>query len=288
MVLTITTTFQPATDLGHLLRKHPARVHTGDLGFGRAYVFYPEATAEQCSAMSGKSKERPELVDRPLPLQARISVLPCRGGEAFLHRLFEPLGYAVSATGYRLDEKFQEWGESAYFTLSLEGMLPLRRLLTHLYVLMPVLDNDKHCWVGDDEVEKLLRHGEGWLALHPEREIITTRYLKYRRSLIRDALGRLVGEEDPDPDAVEESHNLEEAATVVLTTPNAEYNVKWENLPAGRFRHKDHRFEWTRSEFQTWANGIAERFGYRVRFLAVGPEDAALGAPTQMGIFERA
>ena len=74
-------------------------------------------------------------------------------------------------------------------------------------------------------------------------------------------------------------------ATIVLTTPNAEYNVKWETLPAGKFRHKDHRFEWTRAEFNTWAAGICQRFGYRVHFLPVGPEDAVLGAPTQMGVF---
>jgi 3' terminal RNA ribose 2'-O-methyltransferase Hen1 len=467
VLLTITTTYQPATDLGHLLRKHPARVHSAELSFGRAHVFYPEATAERCSAallldidpvglvrnrrgpagegraleqyvndrpyvassflsvaiadvfgsaLSGKSKERPELVDRPLPLRVRISVLPCRGGEAFLRRLFEPLGYTVSATGHRLDDKFEDWGESPYYTVMLEGTLPLRQLLTHLYVLMPVLDNDKHYWVGDDEVDKLLRHGEGWLASHPEREVITARYLKYRRSLIQDALGRLVGEEDPDPDAAQETHAQEEAAMeervslneqrlgavvaalkscgakrvidlgcgegrllqallkekqfdqivgmdvshhaleiaqnrlnldrlppmqkerirlvhgslmyrdkrladfdaasvveviehldpprlaafervvfecakpalVVLTTPNAEYNVKWESLPAGKFRHKDHRFEWTRSEFQSWASGIAGRFGYGVRFLPVGPENSGVGAPTQMGIFERA
>jgi 3' terminal RNA ribose 2'-O-methyltransferase Hen1 len=74
---------------------------------------------------------------------------------------------------------------------------------------------------------------------------------------------------------------------VALTTPNAEYNAKFENLPAGKLRHKDHRFEWTRAEFQGWAVGVAERFGYRVRFLAIGLEDPALGAPTQMGVFTR-
>ena len=75
---------------------------------------------------------------------------------------------------------------------------------------------------------------------------------------------------------------------MLFRSPNAEYNVKWESLPAGKFRHKDHRFEWTRSEFQSWASGIAGRFGYGVRFLPVGPEDSNVGAPTQMGIFERA
>jgi 3' terminal RNA ribose 2'-O-methyltransferase Hen1 len=73
--------------------------------------------------------------------------------------------------------------------------------------------------------------------------------------------------------------------TVVLTTPNREYNVKWETLGAGNFQHPDHRFEWTRQEFQDWATGIASRFGYPVRFLGVGPEDEMVGAPTQMGVF---
>lgn len=74
-------------------------------------------------------------------------------------------------------------------------------------------------------------------------------------------------------------------ATVALTTPNSEYNVKWESLPAGKLRHKDHRFEWTRAEFQAWATGVAERFGYTVSFLPVGEEDPEVGAATQMGMF---
>ncbi len=76
--------------------------------------------------------------------------------------------------------------------------------------------------------------------------------------------------------------------TVVLTTPNREYNVMWESLPAGELRHADHRFEWTRAEFQAWAGGIADRFGYSVRYLPVGPEEADVGAPSQMAVFMRA
>ncbi len=322
----------------------------------------------------------------------------------------------MTLTPYPLDEKFPEWGASPYFTVILEGEVPLRTLLAHLYVLVPVLDNDKHHWVGDDEVEKLLRHGDGWLALHPEREVITRRYLKHRRDLVGDALLRLTEEDDPDPDGREQMHAQEEAqieeslslneqrlaavvdalkacgakrvldlgcgegklvrallkergfeeitamdvshrsleiaherlnldrlpplqkdrirllhgslmyrdkrlagydaaavveviehldpprlaafervvfefarpGTVVITTPNAEYNVRWETLPAGKFRHKDHRFEWTRAEFQEWANGIVQRFGYSVGFSSVGPEDRLVGSPTQMGVFTSA
>jgi hypothetical protein len=114
-----------------------------------------------------------------------MAVLPCRGGEGFLRRLFEPLGYAVTARRHPLDERFPEWGEGPYFAVDLRAECRLRNLLTHLYVLVPVLDDDKHYWVGDDEVEKLLRHGEGWLADHPEREAIARRYLKHQSRLTR-------------------------------------------------------------------------------------------------------
>jgi 3' terminal RNA ribose 2'-O-methyltransferase Hen1 len=466
MLLKITTTHQPATDLGFLLRKNPARLQSFNLTFGKANVFYPEATIERCtvalqievdpvglvrnrrgprgeggaleqyvndrpyaassflsvaiaevfgSALSGSSKERPELVNTALPFTVSFSALPCRGGEEFLRKLFEPLGYSVSARRLPLDERFPDWGDSAYHQVEVTATLPLQRLLTHLYVLVPVLDNDKHYWVGDAEVEKLLRHGEGWLAAHPERETITRRYLKHQRSLVDDALAQLVDESEPDPDAVAEAHSQEEEAvertislneqrlgsvlaalkasgavrvldlgcgegrllqvllkekqfseivgmdvshraleiasdrlhydrlppmqkqrlrllhgsliyrderiagfdaaavveviehldaprliafervlfecarptTVVITTPNREYNVKWETLPAGKFRHRDHRFEWSRAEFQEWAIRVATRFGYRVHFVPVGPDDAVVGSPTQMGVFER-
>lgn len=75
--------------------------------------------------------------------------------------------------------------------------------------------------------------------------------------------------------------------TVVVTTPNAEYNVKFETLPAGQFRHRDHRFEWTRDQFHSWANGIGKRFGYTVECKPVGGEDQIVGAPTQMGVFRQ-
>ena len=118
-----------------------------------------------------------------------------------------------------MDDKFTDWGDSAYFSVTLEGRLPLHQLLTHLYVLIPVLDNDKHYWVGDDEVAKLLHHGEGWLAAHPERELITTRYLKHRRSLVNDALAQLVSDEDPSAEETTDSHAEEEAKVEERISP---------------------------------------------------------------------
>ncbi len=157
------------------------------------------------TAMTGRSKERQELADKPLPLEALIAVLPCRGGEDLLRRLFEPLGYQVAATRHPLDEKFPEWGESPYFTVTLKGTVRLKDLLAHLYVLIPVLDDDKHYWVGDAEVEKLLRHGEGWLREHPERELIANRYLKHQKRLAREVLSRLIGDEEPAADEAAET-----------------------------------------------------------------------------------
>jgi 3' terminal RNA ribose 2'-O-methyltransferase Hen1 len=75
--------------------------------------------------------------------------------------------------------------------------------------------------------------------------------------------------------------------TVIITTPNSEYNVRFETLPAGQFRHKDHRFEWTRQQFQSWAREVAQRFGYTVTFRPVGEVDTEVGSPTQMGVFSR-
>jgi 3' terminal RNA ribose 2'-O-methyltransferase Hen1 len=452
MLLTISTTHSPATDLGYLLGKHPDRFQTFELTFGRSHVFYPEATAECCtatlllevdpvslvrgkattldqyvndrpyvassflsvaiakvfrSALSGQCNDRPDLVALEIPLSAKLSVLPCRGGEGFLHQLFEPLGYTVKATQHPLDEHFPEWGNSSYFTVELTATTTVQALLNHLYVLIPVLDADKHYWVGADEVDKLLKHGEGWLNDHPQKEQITQRYLKRQKSLAQSALVQLGAEEEPvevEERAIEKPISLNQirqetivatlkkyqakssidlgcgegklvsllakntffekiggmdvsyrsleyaqqklerlflssdrlakielfqgslnyrdrrlenydAATlieviehldesrlaalervvfefahpklVLITTPNSEYNIKFENLPSGKFRHHDHRFEWTRVEFQTWAKGIAERFNYTVTFEDIGSIDPDVGAPTQMAIFEK-
>lgn len=461
MLLTLTLTRPPATDLGFLLHKHPDRVQEFALPFGAVHVFYPEATEERCtaallldvdpvglvrrgvrfarldqyvndrpyvassfisvaisrvygSALAGNCAARPELPEEVLPLEARLAVLPVTGGEEILRRLFEPLGYTIDAVQHPLDERFPEWGPSRYHTVHLRGDARLRELLTHLYVLIPVLDAQKHYWVGEAEVEKLLARGEGWLAAHPDRELIVNRYLRFQPSLARAALEQLLVDEEPavdedaerreaEEEAVEEPMRLNEKRhgavvaalrasgaksvldlgcgsgkllrslledraferivgvdisygaleiahrrlrldrmperqrarielfqtaltyrdkrlagfdaaaaveviehldeprlrsfervlfaaakpkTVVVTTPNSEYNAKFEGLPAGKFRHRDHRFEWTRGEFEAWAGRVAGENGYAVRFLPIGPEDPELGAPTQMAVFD--
>ncbi len=367
------------------------------------------------TAMSGRSKERPELATLAIPLEIGLPVVPCRGGAALLRRLFEPLGYQVAATPIALDPQFPEWGDSRYLTVTLAGTLTVRDALEHLFVLLPVLDDDKHYWVGTDEVDKLLRRSGQWLARHPDKDLITRRYLRHDRQLTRAALARLVADEATDPDRADADNDAAEEAAerkvglhdqriecvvgaiteagahrvvdlgcgsgklmaallkqpsvrqvtgmdvshralqlaasrlnldqlsarararvellhgsltytdsrlqdfdaaavveviehldpprlaafersvfgharprlVVLTTPNAEYNALFETLPAGAFRHADHRFEWTRAEFGDWATGVAGRHGYQVRLSGVGPEDAGLGCPTQLAVFSR-
>ena len=379
------------------------------------------------SAMNGSCKEHPEFIDMPLALTAKISVLPApRGGELLIKRLFEPLGYTVEAERHLLDTQFSEWGYGKYFTLTLKNTLPLKDLLSHLYVLIPVLDTEKHYFITQNEVEKLLQKGKGWLDQHPEREIIVSRYLINLKSLVRSAFEVLQAVEDgiiPDTDNEAEQDELtkiEDTAaahtqlqkvkkerlhdirlklvaeklkqsgaasvidlgcgdgkllrlllkekqftriagtdvsyseleksqdklhwnempekqrerlslfqssltyrdkrfsgfdaaavveviehldpnrlpalekslftyakpqTIVLTTPNREYNVRYENLSAGKVRHSDHRFEWTRSEFEAWAERVARENNYTVAFFPVGEEEENIGAPSQMAVF---
>ncbi|SUV52947.1 3' terminal RNA ribose 2'-O-methyltransferase Hen1 [Bergeyella zoohelcum] len=243
MILNITTTHSPATDLGYLLHKHPDKFQTFDLSIGRALVFYPEATNEKTtvsllldidpidmvrgvrkmggdnfvlghyvndrpyvassfmsvaiakafsSAMNGKCKDKPELVDKKIPIEVNISSIPApKGGELLIRKLFEPLGYKVALTRHILDQKFPEWGQSKYFSLQLEHTITVKELLSHLYVLIPTLDNDKHYFVSESEIEKLLQKGEGWLREHPEREQIIRRYLINLASLSKRALERI-------------------------------------------------------------------------------------------------
>ncbi|HEY0699167.1 MAG TPA: 3' terminal RNA ribose 2'-O-methyltransferase Hen1 [Micromonospora sp.] len=274
MLLTVTTTHQPATDLGYLLVKHPDRVHSASLPSGTAYVFYPEADQRRCtaallldvdpgrltatrgrgrdkgatpdtftlgqyvndrpyaassllasalsrvfrSALRGDSRDRPELAASPLPLEIRVPVLRCKGGPELATRLFEPLGWAVAAVAVPLDESHPEWGDSRYVDLTLTGTLRLSDALNHLYVLLPVLDDAKHYWIAPDEIDKLLRAGAGWLADHPERALVTRRYLAHQRALANRALDRLaelrLADEQPDPEeSVTDADAPNEAAT---------------------------------------------------------------------------
>ncbi|MFB8277001.1 3' terminal RNA ribose 2'-O-methyltransferase Hen1 [Nocardia colli] len=485
------------------------------------------------TALHGRCTLRPELVQTALPLRIELPAVPCRGGAEVAERMFAPLGWAVTATPLPLDPAFPEWGDSHYLRVELSGTVLLSDALSHLYVLLPVLDGAKHYWVAGDEVDKLIRAGGGWLAEHPERGWITRRYLARRHSLVRTALARLAELDEVEPellDAVEvddcdevepseaghvstetssatgrlasigdrdsnatasgdpvavsndapvstrfddeknlpanpvsdtsgttvavgsaatpsdtltaaDSDNtpatgstpdsggasmadglgavpighgavetvggstslavtrraavvsalhevgarrvldlgcgegvllrelladkafseivgvdvsmralhvaerklrlermpervaqrltlrqgaltytdarlrgydaavlmeviehvdlprlgaLEHAVfasaapgAVVVTTPNAEFNVRFETLAADTFRHADHRFEWTRAEFAAWADGVAARHGYSVRFVPIGVPDPELGAPTQMAVFTK-
>ena len=167
-----------------------------------------------CSAPPAAAAARPrqELADSAIPLEIAIPVLPCRGGADVAHRLFEPLGWSVEAEPIPLDEAFEEWGDSRYVQLRLTGTLRLADALNQLHVLLPVLDESKHYWQGADEVDKLMRSGEGWLADHPEATLITRRYLGRSSGLTRTALARLAELGDDLEEAVEPAEDEEVAA----------------------------------------------------------------------------
>lgn len=457
MLLKISTTHRPATDLGYLLHKHPDRAQVFDVGFGDAHVFYTEAndmrtTANMLldvdpvrlvrsldpkhsaplhqyvndrpyvsssfmsvamgrvfsTAISGICKMRPELVETAIPLEFSVDVVSARGGEGAIRAFFEPLGYTVEVQGVVLDSELG-WEHSSHYHLSLSHTLRLSDALSHLFVLLPALDDSKHYYVADDEVEKLLRHGEGWLSAHPQHEEITRRYLERRRVLVFKALDRLVSEdEESDSEApavtpaeerrkslhdqrldrvleilvssparsvldlgcgegkllrrlvtkpqfqrilgldvshksleiasrrlrlnemsnerqdrlqlvhgsllyrdkrlegfdaaalVEVIEHLDEArlstlernvfefsrpGTLVVTTPNVEYNAVYADMEG--FRHSDHRFEWTRVEFESWAKRVATFYGYSVEFEGIGEPHEEFGAPSQAAVFRR-
>jgi 2-polyprenyl-3-methyl-5-hydroxy-6-metoxy-1,4-benzoquinol methylase len=453
------------------------------------------------TAMSGRCAKKQELADTALDLSASLFTLPCRGGDILPELLFDPLGYEVHAEETALlDEQFSEWGNSPYINLTIRRKVLLRDLLNHAYALIPVFDRQKHCWIGEDEIDKFLSHGRGWLPDHPEKKLIARWYFKNLRTLAQTALDRLdngegaaevfspgespaagealffsveentaetdgiaaglkavdavdqdesttttanVADDDKQkkitrpklntrrleavldvikrsgaesvidlgcgegnllrllikektirpmlntrrleavldvikrsgaesvidlgcgegnllrllvkektftriagvdvsrlalerardklkldrlPDArknrislfqgsltyrdkrfrgydaaalVEVIEHLEEnrldtlaavvfgdarPGMVVISTPNVEYN---ELYGISRFRHEDHRFEWSRARFQSWAEEVARRYAYEVSFADIGELDERLGAPTQMGVFER-
>ena len=120
--------------------------------------------------MSGKCKSHPELAEQEIPIEVTVDVLPVRGGEKFLLSMFEPLGYTVTAKRLTLDDQFPQWGDSQYFSVRLQTSARLASVLRHLYVLIPVFDNQKHYFVSHNELEKLLEKGKGWLDAHPEME----------------------------------------------------------------------------------------------------------------------
>jgi len=406
------------------------------------------------TALAGRCNSHPNLADTAIPLEVSISVLPCSGGEAFLRSLFYPLGYDITTRAIPLDSTFPDWKDSHYFNVTLRHTIRLSDLLSHLCVLIPVLDDDKHHWFSEDKIDRLLRRGESWLKTHPAQAHINRRYLKHKRKLAETALARLMEGEDPDaaaeaaaagwqklaalkpvslnqqrmeqvaatlkaagakrivdlgcgegsllwvlrqdqwfeklmgvdvsyrelakakkrlrrelspmqqrsskpnssgpnssgpngpvqnrsepngskpngsksnrsePNRVElmqgsliyrderlkgydaatvieviEHMDLDRLAAfervlfefaqpglVIVTTPNAEFNVHFSSLQPGKLRHQDHRFEWTRQEFWHWAKGVCDRFGYSVTFQGIGFDDPAVGSPTQMALFQQ-
>ena len=455
MLLEITTTHQPATDLSYLLHKHPDKLQSVELSIGKAYIFYPEVSEKTCtacllldinpidlvrsdkgkniflqehyvndrpytsnsflstaivkafgSAINGNCANNPELVKTAMPLKAKISSLKVDCDKNYINKLFEPLGYTVFYEKIQLDPNFPSWGESKVVNLTIEKTTTLKELLAQLYVFIMVLDNDRHYWISKNDIEILIKRGEGWLENHPEKEWITRRYLKNLRTLTNQALlaltteielveeeeiperklnmhqqrlqkafeclkesnaisvldigcgegkllklllkesqfKKIVGmdvsfselqkakenlyldqastlmkerlkifqgsvtykderfknfdaivlveviehlDENRLPDMEKVIFGFSKPNTVVISTPNAEYNVVFEKLHAEIFRHDDHRFEWSRKEFSNWCNKICSEYHYEVEIHFVGKEEDIIGSHSQLAVFKK-
>ncbi|MCH5158053.1 MAG: 3' terminal RNA ribose 2'-O-methyltransferase Hen1 [Clostridiales bacterium] len=364
------------------------------------------------TAMSGKCEGRQALADAPLKLTARIYSIRDGGEDDLAAQLFEPLGYTVRTERTVLDERFPEWGRSPYVNLTVSGTVKLSVLLNQLYVLIPVFDRQKHYYMSEDEIHKLIDHGEGWLSAHPQREKIAHRYFNAKRSYAKKALDVLLADEADESDKAEEEtaeekvvrsplnalrmesvksavllsgatsvidlgcgecrltalllnepqikkitacdvsvsvlekgaqrlnidrmpkykqdkltlmqasltyrdkrfegfdcacvieviEHIEPARipafersvfefaaprTVIVTTPNKEYNTVYEKMQEDAMRHGDHRFEWTRAEFKKWTEHVCSVFGYSCEISGIGESDERYGTPTQMGVFTK-
>lgn len=467
MILTITYEGEHSQDLGYLLFKHPGKIQSFPLSYGKAWVCYPEVSDQRTTvalildlnpielakgklgskdgglfdyvndrpyvsssfmstaiarifgtAMTGRCDAKQELADSALHLTACVHMLNDNNQKELAQELFEPLGYTVRTERIPLDDRFPDWGESPYCNLTISGNRKLSELLRHLYVLIPVFDRNKHYYVSEDEIDKLISHSEDWLADHPARNKIIYRYFAKKKSYAYQVISRLEEAEIPEiPENQEISENQENSEnpeiakkslnqqrlervlqevlqsgaesvidlgcgecrltkmlleqqqirhvsacdvsvrelekakqrlhydrmpefrrkklhlfqasltyqddrfqgfdcacvveviehieklripaferilfefakprTVILTTPNREYNSNYEFLPDGQLRHEDHRFEWTREEFRAWTAHVCETFHYTCEMAEIGETDPVTGAPTQIGVFHR-
>ena len=173
-------------------------------------------------AMAGRSKDRQSLADQTLPLKARVAPISVAGRPGLVQVLFAPLGYEASAT------PLADEGSTSLFAVEIAANVRLRDLLRHLYVLIPVLDNRKHYWVGEEEVDKLLSKGEGWLADHPAKKLITSRALRYERDLTNTALARLAGAEATE--AAESDPSQQRAAEQALEKPLRLHDLRLDSV----------------------------------------------------------
>ncbi len=354
------------------------------------------------SALNGKCPDHPEFLKEEFSFKVKLSAVSVKGKAKAVNSLFQPLGYTVGMKGALIDEKFPEWGTSNYFELTLSNTISLQEMLSHLYVLLPVLDNSKHYYMSNDEVNKLLDKGGDWLENHPEKEYIIRRYFKRKTGLTQKVIQSLK-EENIEQEKTEEKEKvvslhdirlnlvtgelkkrniqslidlgcgegkllqrvIEQTSinkvtgldvsfkalkiaqrrlkldnltkdcqliqgaltyqddrmkgfdcatlieviehideerlktmarvvfefaqpnTVIMTTPNGEYNIMYENLHGENFRHTDHRFEWSRYQFETWVKEVADQYNYEVTTQGVGEEDQEVGCPSQMAIFTK-
>lgn len=163
------------------------------------------------TALSGICQKRPELVDEEVPIQASLTMVPCKGGKKIIYDFFasEPLKYQVEVVEFLLDENHPHWGKGNYYNITIKKKTTIKEVLRHIYILVPSLDIDKHYFVSENEIDKLERYGEPWIQSHPFKEEIISRYMIKMKSLYNQAVKRLL----EDSDEKEEEKDIEKLNT---------------------------------------------------------------------------
>ncbi|MCK1992095.1 3' terminal RNA ribose 2'-O-methyltransferase Hen1 [Peribacillus muralis] len=398
MEATIFVTPDPIELVKNTANSYDITHYINDREFAVSSIFCSLIRSALGTALNGQPKEEhAEWVNHPFSFQFDFGPVVSTLSDNQLRELFEPIGYEVSITRPDIQYSFDMKDRSSTRTVSLKGLKTLQEGLRHLFVLIPVIDNYKHYYIDEKEIDKLERYGEGWLDDHPMRDFIYRQSLRFKevysivenkkpemkkddkeskvrlndlryekifdtvsqmhpssvvdfgsgegklsvrlgfiegvkeilavepsQSATLKALGRFDKVKDkekfviPKPlwgslfyydeelknkdviilcEVIEhiDEHRLPKVMdtilqdyqprALILTTPNREYNEVYDMEDA--LRHNDHRFEWTRAEFQQWCTARNHDDSYDLRFEGIGEEHVTQGCPTQMCVFER-
>ncbi|MCM3572375.1 3' terminal RNA ribose 2'-O-methyltransferase Hen1 [Mesobacillus subterraneus] len=372
--------------------------YINDREFAVSSIFISLIRTALGTALNGQPKEEYiKWVKHPFDLELSFGPVASGLSDHQIVDLFEPLGFNVSINRPQIEYNFNLKSKSSVRFITLKGRTPLQMALRQIFVLIPVLDNYKHYFIDEKEIEKLERYGEGWLDDHPQKSFILKKALRFknvyelvegqekdtaapemRKIRLNDMryekivdtvngfenkesivdlgsgegklstrLGFIPGVKEilavePSEEAsiramerfaqaegkdyfikptqlwgslfyyderlkgkdviilceviehIDEERLSKVFQTIlqdyrpknlVVTTPNKEYNALYEMDT--EFRHGDHRFEWSREEFEAWCKARNEEGEYELIFDGIGELDEQFGFPTQMCIFKR-
>lgn len=372
--------------------------YINDREFAVSSIFTSFIRSALGTALNGQPKEEYiKWVDYRFPFTFEFGPVASTLSDQHIKDLFEPIGYEVAITRPEIHYAIDLKDKSSARFLALSGSQTLQDALRHLFVLIPVIDNYKHYFIDEKEIEKLERYGEGWLEGHPLRDMIYRQALRFKeiyslvegsnpdaaadqpakkvrlndlryekivetaqsldpktivdfgsgegklsvRLAFMDGVKEILAVEPSEAENLKAKRRFDKAKEVpgfvepktlwgslfyyderlkgkdlivlceviehideqrlpkamdlilhqyapksfIITTPNREYNDVYDM--EDHFRHDDHRFEWTREEFQTWCKERNHQHLYELEFFGIGEEHPSQGFPTQMCVFKR-